>query len=214
MGAAASIRVQAQGREHEVFAAYHVTPDTRTHQHCPFPDHPDRHPSFRTKGDRYYCTCSHGSYIDFVMRMEGVDFQGAVASIRQILGIRSQPLTPAQRAEAERRQRELGRLDAIDAWHRAWSTEIGRLREANGPEPVSQRGVTGFWWCWAAEEARIRTLEAWMDHVHRTRGDGYVAPRLRLPFLDGVFRREEDGEIDLPRVYATMQLFDDDEVAP
>lgn len=60
-----------------------------THRHvtCPFPDHDDRHPSFRRddKGG-WICTCGAGDAISFVSRMRGMKFADSLAFCASIAG--------------------------------------------------------------------------------------------------------------------------------
>ena len=73
---------------------------------CPFPDHADKHPSWRWDGGkrRWFCTCGDGSgsVYDAVMRMKGFDFVEAVCWVKEdFLGGNVEPLktSPKQRRE-------------------------------------------------------------------------------------------------------------------
>ncbi|MBI2305758.1 MAG: hypothetical protein HYU78_00510 [Rhodocyclales bacterium] len=70
-------RALVKARAAEVFAALGAE-DTSKHQRCIFPDHADQDPSFRTYGERFICTCSHGDVIDAVSRVTGLNHAQAV----------------------------------------------------------------------------------------------------------------------------------------
>src|SRR5258705_6068000 len=77
------------GREHEILTALgiHWRPSARKHINCPFPDHEDKHPSWRWDDDkrRWFCTCGDGSIFDAVIRKRGGDFKSAAAWARDVL---------------------------------------------------------------------------------------------------------------------------------
>jgi hypothetical protein len=77
-----------RGREEEIYSCF--TPRSRTHVRCPFPDHDDRNPSFRSdsRTGRWFCTCGTGDVLDFVQRI-GVARSPSVAAayVREQLGL-------------------------------------------------------------------------------------------------------------------------------
>jgi hypothetical protein len=82
------------GREVELLARLGIDWPQRGQRHirCPFPDHEDRHPSWRWDAERraWFCTCGRGGgdLILAVMRMKGCDFKEAVRWVEAELGIR------------------------------------------------------------------------------------------------------------------------------
>jgi hypothetical protein len=83
------IKKAVRGRETDVLDKLSIPwQDGRPHLHCPYPDHPDRHPSWRwdTGGACAMCTCSTSdSIFDVVMKMKGVDFAAAKVWIAEAL---------------------------------------------------------------------------------------------------------------------------------
>jgi hypothetical protein len=83
------LRQAVSGHETEVLNALGIAWNSR-HQHitCPYPDHPDKHPSWRWhKGlAKAFCTCSQGDGIVRVtMKVEGLDFLQAKVRIAEAL---------------------------------------------------------------------------------------------------------------------------------
>lgn len=70
-------RELVKARAAEVFVQLGAK-DTHKHQQCIFRDHADQDPSFRTHGERFICTCSHGDVIDAVSRVTGLNHAQAV----------------------------------------------------------------------------------------------------------------------------------------
>ena len=66
----------------------------RHHIRCPFPDHEDRHPSWRWDSARqaWFCTCGGGDFISAVMRMRACEFKEAVQWLERDLGIHRRPV--------------------------------------------------------------------------------------------------------------------------
>ena len=65
----------------------------RRHIRCPFPDHEDRHPSWRWDAERaaWFCTCGGGDLISAVMRMRNCGFREAVRWVEHELGTHRRP---------------------------------------------------------------------------------------------------------------------------
>ena len=83
------------GREVELLARLGVNwPQPGQHHiRCPFPDHEDRHPSWRWAAERHawFCTCGGGDLISAVMRMQACSFKDAVRWVERELGMRRCP---------------------------------------------------------------------------------------------------------------------------
>ena len=79
-----------RGRELKLLAALGISwkPGVRQHIRCPFPDHDDKHPSWRWDDPkrRWFCTCGDGTAYDAVMRIHGCDFAAAYKIAREKLG--------------------------------------------------------------------------------------------------------------------------------
>ena len=89
------IKEEVRGQEAEVLAALGIANMGRNkHINCPYPGHPDKHPSWRWDTDkvRAFCTClgdkSDGVF-DVVMKCRGLEFPGAMAWVAEILGVES-----------------------------------------------------------------------------------------------------------------------------
>lgn len=102
----------------------------RGHEHvglCPF--HKEKSPSFTVAGDKGFFHCfgcgASGNAIDFVMRLEGLEFRDAVLRVADLTGIEAPQL--GSRGEGRR---------VDDALHRACQAAAtwfaGRLRSADG----------------------------------------------------------------------------------
>jgi len=189
------LKVMAEGRWGDVYAAYSVEMEGRGHVHCPFTAHADRNPSFRFDGrtGKYWCSCSQGDAIDFVQAMTGCGIGQATDRIADILML-GPGMTPEERAEIEReREIENERYRKIDAWHDRQCRAIGQDRKRNGLEPEAIGSKT--WWEWLRVEALIRTRERWVELIHGHTetttvqgvywppdgpGEGYVRPADRF----------------------------------
>jgi Toprim domain len=127
-GAVSETLALAAGRESVVIAGFGVAlPRRGKHRLCPFPHHPDRHPSFRWDENkaRYFCSCGSGSLIDLVINVGAAhDPLSAAQRIRDILGLeplgKRAPETPEQRYRRERQ--------TVEALARA--EELRQQREA------------------------------------------------------------------------------------
>jgi len=113
--AAADVKALVQGREKEVLTALGIVwrPGARQHIHCPFPDHEDKHPSWRWDDNdrRWYCSCQagNGDVFDAVVRMGAAhDFKSASRFVDGLLG--ASPPTPRR---AERDRRNLTRTEPV-----------------------------------------------------------------------------------------------------
>ena len=82
-------------RELELLARLGIDwpPHGRHHIRCPFPDHEDRHPSWRwdTEHRAWFCTCGGGDLISAVMRMRACEFKDALRWVERELGMRRCP---------------------------------------------------------------------------------------------------------------------------
>jgi hypothetical protein len=77
-----------RGREAEIYSRF--VPHGRSHIRCPFPDHPDRNPSFRpdSRSGKWFCSCGSGDVLDFVQRLGLAHNAGAAAVyVREALGL-------------------------------------------------------------------------------------------------------------------------------
>src|SRR5204863_5604173 len=83
------IKSAVRGREADVVRGLGIAWHGRDHIHCPYPDHPDRNPSWRLKEDgNAVCTCSPAhSVFDVVTKMEGGDFESAKIRVAELLGL-------------------------------------------------------------------------------------------------------------------------------
>jgi hypothetical protein len=86
------IKEAVRGRETEILdqlgIAWRSTNDSG-HIHCPFPDHPDHHPSWRWDETRAraYCSCTtSASIFDVVMKIANVDFAAARVLAVELIG--------------------------------------------------------------------------------------------------------------------------------
>jgi hypothetical protein len=85
-----TIRDAVEGREPEILNALGVQwSGGSTHIRCPYPDHPDNHPSWRwdTVKKRAYCTCTRSdSIFDVICKTMGLDFEAAKIAAAEIIG--------------------------------------------------------------------------------------------------------------------------------
>jgi len=96
---------------------------------CPF--HPDKHPSFSIKGERWKCfVCNEGGdVIDFTAKYYGLDTKGALSLLADRAGIKRQAPTEARAAQREReRKQEL--LRAFREWEQTTVNEISAVLRA------------------------------------------------------------------------------------
>jgi hypothetical protein len=86
---AEDVRDLVAGRERDVLIALGIEDPAKgkTHIHCPFPDHPDKHPSWRwdRRQARFHCTCGSGDIFEMIKRMHGTDYPGAADLCRDVL---------------------------------------------------------------------------------------------------------------------------------
>ena len=87
----AAIREAVIGREADILSVLgiHWT-GTSTHIHCPYPDHDDKHPSWRWDQvkKRAHCNCaSSASILDVIAKAKGIDFEAAKIAAAQIIGL-------------------------------------------------------------------------------------------------------------------------------
>ena len=77
-----------RGREPDFLRSLGIVPPRRGHIRCPFPDHEDRHPSWRlnTKTGRYHCTCGQGDIFEFIQRYRSVGFLAAKSIVSDFVG--------------------------------------------------------------------------------------------------------------------------------
>ena len=120
----------------EVAERYGYRPNCSGFIQCPFHSG-DRTASCKIypgKGGFYCFGCSeHGSVIDFVMKLYGIDFAQAVIRLSSDFGLDLTPRRAPNRTEskilAERQQREIERQKALDEYN-AMTKEYRRLWEA------------------------------------------------------------------------------------
>lgn len=65
-----SIKEAVKGHETEILTTFNINWQSKNHIHCPYPDHPDKNPSWRwDQGNaKAFCTCSSGDNIFEVVR--------------------------------------------------------------------------------------------------------------------------------------------------
>jgi hypothetical protein len=83
------IQASLRGREKEILDALGVPwRDARPHIQCPYPDHPDKDPSWRFDEctGRAICTCGSHSILDVLVKVEGITFDAAKIRAADILG--------------------------------------------------------------------------------------------------------------------------------
>jgi len=106
------------------------------HGKAPCPFHDDRSPSFTVKGDRWRCWagCGSGDVIDFTARLHGLDTRGAIRLLADRAGIKTGPMTSAERREADEarraRERKARLIAAFRAWERKTAHEIAKVLRA------------------------------------------------------------------------------------
>jgi len=87
------IKAEIAGRETEILTALGIPwppPGRQRHINCPFPDHDDKHPSWRwdDRETRWHCTCGSGDVLDAAQRMgKASDFPGAADYARDVCGL-------------------------------------------------------------------------------------------------------------------------------
>src|SRR6266568_2837700 len=87
----AAIGAALKGHETNILAALGISSQPRRpHVQCPYPAHPDTHPSWRwdRKKARAYCTCIDGSHsvLDVLVCVERIDFEAAKVRAAELLG--------------------------------------------------------------------------------------------------------------------------------
>lgn len=94
-----TIKEAVKGRETELLSALNIQWHNKTHIHCPYPEHPDRNPSWRWDQQRAlaYCTCSAGDNIfEVVRKLNSGDFNQAKVHIAEHLGRHDLIIDPSQ----------------------------------------------------------------------------------------------------------------------
>ena len=85
------------GHEHALLARLGVDwpQQGRRHIRCPFPNHEDRHPSWRWDSERaaWFCTCGGGDVISAVMRIRACEFKDALRWVEQEMGLHGHAAT-------------------------------------------------------------------------------------------------------------------------
>lgn len=87
--ATAAIRRAISGRELDVLTALGIQCCGSQHIHCPYPDHADKHPSWRwdAQKSRAYCTCTRSdSIFDVICKVKGVGFEVAKIMAAEMVG--------------------------------------------------------------------------------------------------------------------------------
>jgi hypothetical protein len=78
--ATTDIRAAIKGRETDLLDALGIPwRDARPRINCPYPDHPDKDPSWRwdKRKRRAICTCGSDSILNVLMKIEAIDFDEA-----------------------------------------------------------------------------------------------------------------------------------------
>jgi hypothetical protein len=90
--ATAAIRQAVHGHEIEILSKLGIEWCGKSHIHCPYPDHPDKDPSWRwdDREKRAFCTCMVGrrshSIFDIAAKVLGLDFDAAKLRVAELLG--------------------------------------------------------------------------------------------------------------------------------
>ena len=159
-------KAAVEGRETEVLDALGIEwRQGRPHINCPYPDHPDKRPSWRwcTARRRAFCTCigATDDIFDVVMKLRASDFAEAKLYVAEVIGLASnrgqtrrrasEPSapTPASTASttttATEHRDDRGGGAALDIWRAAQpgaGTKVGtypRARAITLPVPPSLR---------------------------------------------------------------------------
>jgi phage/plasmid primase-like uncharacterized protein len=85
----AAIRLAVSGRELDILAALGVHWCGSQHIHCPYPDHADKHPSWRWDAEkgRAYCTCTRSdSIFDVIGKLKDISFEIAKIVAAELIG--------------------------------------------------------------------------------------------------------------------------------
>ena len=96
------IRAAIKGHETDLLDASGIPwRSGNPHINCPFPDHPDPHPSWRfdERTGRAICTCGSHSILDILMKVEGISFEAAKIRAAELLG-RQDLIRTLQRRQA------------------------------------------------------------------------------------------------------------------
>ena len=85
-----AIREAVKGRETEILDRLGIAWNSRdSHIHCPYPNHPDRNPSWRwdETDAKARCSCDgSASIFDVIIKMRGVDFPQACVIAAELIG--------------------------------------------------------------------------------------------------------------------------------
>jgi hypothetical protein len=87
-----AIRQAVDGHETEILGKLGIEWHGKGHIHCPYPDHPDKDPSWRwdERKKRAFCTCMVGpkshSIFDVAAKILGLDFDAVKLRIAELLG--------------------------------------------------------------------------------------------------------------------------------
>lgn len=161
--AAAEIKAAVDIRD--VAELYGVRFNARNQACCPF--HDDRHPSASVKNGRFHCfVCDlHLDVFDFITRMEGCGFRGAMERLNDAFRLGLDLKKPAPSAEVDRRRRERERkereLEAYRQEYGAKQAEFIRLYRMSKPPPGSPS-----WGEYARLLGRLDYLEWWFMGNH------------------------------------------------
>ena len=103
----AAIRQAVGGHEVEILNKLGVEWPGKGHVHCPYPDHPDKDPSWRwdERKKRAFCTClvdpRSSSIFDFAAKVLGLDFDAVKLRIAELLD-RSDLIIEKRNGDAEK----------------------------------------------------------------------------------------------------------------
>jgi phage/plasmid primase-like uncharacterized protein len=88
--ATAAIQAAATGHETHILSVLGISWNGGTsHIRCPYPDHQDKHPSWRwdRKKGRAYCTCTRSdSIFDVVAKVKCLDFEETKIAVAEMIG--------------------------------------------------------------------------------------------------------------------------------
>ena len=153
----AAIRHAVEGHEADILTALGINGSgKRKHIRCPYPDHIDKHPSWRWDATkrRAYCTCAPPhSIFDVIAKTKGIDFEAAKIAAAEIIG----------------------RSDLI-------RTKMRKRGPSPGDQTATLQHSEG---CTLAAYASTKQLKAdFLHSLGITQGRYFGAPALKIPYRD------------------------------
>jgi Domain of unknown function (DUF927)/Toprim domain len=214
------IKSAVKGREAEILDKLGIRwRDRRQHVRCPYPEHDDKHPSWRwdQQKARAFCTCTKSdSIFDVVMKVKGIDFGAAKLWIADALG--RQDLICEQTGVRHRQRQDTASLlnppndnrdDRLPFIYLASRLGVDPAEPPRPTTPVTGIQALEYFDPPASEGARPKVVGSWPCAVFGTRAvDGrehahriYLAPDGRSKANLGEVR---DGVIRDPKKSARL----------